>query len=164
MSYPLPAPGPARWRRREPQGWPLSARLGKDKMRGGGKRAERGDTWSSTGTELQTCPASRGRQAQALILYHLGHAFELYFEIAKEEDYGYDVNLQDWVDHHTGLVNLLMRRVVRRDHPGGWRTQRDHRYERGRAAKRSRPNLDARSRLLRPGLPASKPLRARSAY
>jgi hypothetical protein len=32
------------------------------------------------------------------------------------------VNLQDWVDHHTGLVNLLMRRVVKRDHPGGWRT------------------------------------------
>ena len=61
-------------------------------------------------------------QREALILYHLGHAFELYFEIAKEEDYGYDVNLQDWVDHHTGLINLLMRRVVRRDHPGGWRT------------------------------------------
>jgi hypothetical protein len=61
-------------------------------------------------------------EREALILYHLGHAFELYFEIAKEEDYGYDVNLQDWVDHHTGLINLLMRRVVRRDHPGGWRT------------------------------------------
>ena len=61
-------------------------------------------------------------EREALILYHLGHAFELYFEIAKEEDYGYDVNLQDWVDHHTGLVNLLMRRVVRRDHHGGWRT------------------------------------------
>ena len=30
------------------------ARPGKGKMRGGGKRAERGDTWSSTGTELQT--------------------------------------------------------------------------------------------------------------
>ena len=59
-------------------------------------------------------------EREALILYHLGHAFELYFEIAKEEQ-GYDVNLQDWVDHHTGLVNLLMRRVVRRDHPGGWR-------------------------------------------
>ena len=37
-------------------------------------------------------------EREALILYHLGHAFELYFEIAKEEDYGYDVNLQDWVD------------------------------------------------------------------
>ena len=61
-------------------------------------------------------------EREALILYHLGHAFEVYFEIAKEEDYGYDVNLQAWVDHHTGLVNLLMRRVVRRDHPGGWRT------------------------------------------
>ena len=61
-------------------------------------------------------------EREALILYHLGHAFELYFEIAKEEEHGYDVNLQDWVDHHTGLVNLLMRRVVRRDHPGGWRT------------------------------------------
>ena len=61
-------------------------------------------------------------EREALILYHLGHAFELYFEIAKEEDYGYDVNLKDWVDHHTGLINLLMRRVVRRDHPGGWRT------------------------------------------
>ena len=61
-------------------------------------------------------------EREALILYHLGHAFELYFEIAKEEDYGYDVNLTDWVDHHTGLINLLMRRVVRRDHPGGWRT------------------------------------------
>jgi len=60
-------------------------------------------------------------EREALILYHLGHAFELYFEIAKEEEHGYDVNLQDWVDHHTGLVNLLMRRVVRRDHPGGWR-------------------------------------------
>ena len=60
-------------------------------------------------------------EREALILYHLGHAFELYFKIAKEEDYGYDVNLQDWVDHHTGLVNLLMRRVVRRDHAGGWR-------------------------------------------
>jgi hypothetical protein len=48
-------------------------------------------------------------EREALILYHLGHAFELYFEIAKEED---------------------------------------HSYERGRAAKRSRPNLDARSRLL----------------
>jgi hypothetical protein len=60
-------------------------------------------------------------EREALILYHLGHAFELYFEIAKEEDHGYDVNLEDWVDHHTGLVNLLMRRVVRRDHPGGWR-------------------------------------------
>ena len=61
-------------------------------------------------------------EREALILYHLGHAFELYFEIAKEEDYGYDVNLQDWVDHHTALINLLMRRVVRRDHPGGWRS------------------------------------------
>ena len=61
-------------------------------------------------------------EREALILYHLGHAFELYFEIAQEEDYGYDVNLQDWVDHHTGLINLLMRRVVRRDYPGGWRT------------------------------------------
>ena len=64
-------------------------------------------------------------EREALILYHLGHAFEVYLEIAKEEeeeDYGYDVNLQDWVDHHTGLINLLMRRVVRRDHPGGWRT------------------------------------------
>ena len=61
-------------------------------------------------------------EREALILYHLGHAFELYFEIAKEEEHGYDVNLQDWVDHHTGLVNLLMRRVVRRDNPGGWRT------------------------------------------
>jgi hypothetical protein len=60
-------------------------------------------------------------EREALILYHLGHAFELYLEIAKE-DHGYDVNLRDWVDHHTGLVNLLMRRVVRRDHPGGWRT------------------------------------------
>ena len=61
-------------------------------------------------------------EREALILYHLGRAFELYFEIAKEEDHGYDVNLQDLVDHHTGLVNLLMRRVVRRDNPGGWRT------------------------------------------
>ncbi len=61
-------------------------------------------------------------EREALILYHLGHAFEVYFEIAKEEDYGYDVNLQDWVDHHTALINLLMRRVVRRDHPGGWRS------------------------------------------
>jgi hypothetical protein len=61
-------------------------------------------------------------EREALILYHLGHAFEVYFEIAKEEDYGYDVNLQGWVDHHTALINLLMRRVVRRDHPGGWRT------------------------------------------
>ena len=64
-------------------------------------------------------------EREALILYHLGHAFELYFEIAHEEDYGYDVNLQDWVDHHTGLINLRMRRVVRRDHPGGWRTARE---------------------------------------
>lgn len=61
-------------------------------------------------------------EREALILYHLGHAFELYYEIAKEEDQGYDVNLRDWVDHHTGLVNPLIRRVVRRDHPGGWRT------------------------------------------
>lgn len=61
-------------------------------------------------------------EREALILYHLGHAFELYFEIATEEDHGHDVNMRDWVDHHTGLVNLLMRRVVRRDHPGGWRT------------------------------------------
>ena len=36
------------------------------------------------------------------IHYHLGHAFELSFEIAQEEDHGYDVNLQDRVDHHTG--------------------------------------------------------------
>ena len=27
-------------------------------------------------------------EREALILYHLGHAFELYFEIAKEEDHG----------------------------------------------------------------------------
>ena len=61
-------------------------------------------------------------EREALILYHLGHAFELYFQIAEEEDHAYDVDLRDWVDHHTGLINLLMRRVVRRDHPGGWRT------------------------------------------
>jgi hypothetical protein len=47
-------------------------------------------------------------EREALILYHLGHAFELYFEIAKEEENGYEVNLQDWVDHHTGLINLLI--------------------------------------------------------
>ncbi|QYJ15576.1 hypothetical protein Rxycam_01400 [Rubrobacter xylanophilus DSM 9941] len=58
---------------------------------------------------------------EALILYHLGHAFELYYEIAKEEEPGYDVNMRAWAEHHTGLVNLLMRRVVRSDHPGGWR-------------------------------------------
>ena len=63
-------------------------------------------------------------EREALILYHLGHAFEGYFEIAKEEDYGYEVNLQAWVDHHTALMNLLMRlprppqrSIWRRPHP-----------------------------------------------
>jgi hypothetical protein len=92
--------------------------------RGGGERAERGGRYVELDRDRIADIAQRHGvdEREALILYHLGHAFELYFEIAKEEDYGYDVNLQAWVDHHTGLIDLLMRRVVRRDHPGGWRT------------------------------------------
>ena len=93
------------------------------KMRGGGEQAKRRQYVELDRDRIADIAQRHGvDEREALILYHLGHAFELYFEIAQEEDYGYDVNLQDWVDHHTGLINLLMRRVVRRDHPGGWRT------------------------------------------
>ena len=46
--YPLAGAGESREDGR------LRARPGKGKMRGGGERSERDDTWSSTGTGLQT--------------------------------------------------------------------------------------------------------------
>jgi hypothetical protein len=119
-------------------------------MRGVGERAESGGRYVELDRDRVADIAQRHGvdEREALILYHLGHAFELYFEIANEEDHGYDVDLRDWVDHHTGLVDLLMRRVVKRDHPGGWRTAGEIIAMR-ETERRSRPNLDARSRLLR---------------
>jgi hypothetical protein len=58
-------------------------------MRGGGERAERGRYVELDSDRVADIAQRHGvDEREALILYHLGHAFELYFEIAKEEDYG----------------------------------------------------------------------------
>lgn len=62
---------------------------------------------------------------EARILQHIGSATKIYKKLPDN----YDKDLSEWLVHERALARLLMVRVVKRDHPEGWLTEAEERYQ-----------------------------------
>lgn len=62
---------------------------------------------------------------EARVLQHLHAATEIYKRLPDN----YDKDLDEWLAHERALARLLMVRAVKRDHPEGWLTDAEQKYQ-----------------------------------